>query len=51
MLDPFTSNTSTNSSPASVNKKNTYEVADIFREYGEKYLQTHNMPYSHQEIM
>ena len=50
MLDPFTS---TESSPASpVDKKNnTYEVADIFRKYGEKYLQTHNMPYSHQEIM
>ena len=28
-----------------------YEVADIFKVYGERYLETHNMPYSHQEIM
>ena len=28
-----------------------YEIADIFKEYGERYLETHNMPYSHQEIM
>ena len=31
------------------NKK--YEIADIFKEYGERYLENHNMPYSHQEIM
>jgi len=28
-----------------------YEVADIFRTYGEKYLENHNVPYSHHEII
>jgi len=33
------------------NSLKKYELADIFKEHGERYLETHNMPYSHQEIM
>ena len=34
-----------------VEKNSKWELADIFREYGDEYRRTHNMPLSHHKVM